>query len=160
MYIIFTINSSAAPPLALRMIQELHRLALVCVRVCARVRVRVYFSETSRCCVSPVEEDPLKIRTRDAFSDDPSTILTDRPWTHHRHLGWAFAFFGLISQTPLWFCPLARGPARIPRWRTAERGLSAGMMAEHLSRSELDYPFKLLEYFNGFRVSKVTSWFI
>nr|XP_040056274.1 acetylserotonin O-methyltransferase 2 [Gasterosteus aculeatus aculeatus] len=29
------------------------------------------------------------------------------------------------------------------------------MMAEHLSRSELDYPFKLLEYFNGFRVSKV-----
>lgn len=29
-------------------------------------------------------------------------------------------------------------------------------MAEHLSQSELDYPFKLLEYFNGFRVSKVT----
>ncbi|XP_066538520.1 acetylserotonin O-methyltransferase 2 isoform X1 [Hoplias malabaricus] len=29
------------------------------------------------------------------------------------------------------------------------------MMAEHLSQSELDYPFKLLEYFNGFRVSKV-----
>lgn len=28
-------------------------------------------------------------------------------------------------------------------------------MAENLSRSELDYPFKLLEYFNGFRVSKV-----
>ncbi|XP_061158098.1 acetylserotonin O-methyltransferase 2 [Syngnathus typhle] len=28
-------------------------------------------------------------------------------------------------------------------------------MAEHLSQSELDYPFKLLEYFNGFRVSKV-----
>lgn len=31
-------------------------------------------------------------------------------------------------------------------------------MAEHLSQSELDYPFKLLEYFNGFRVSKVTFW--
>lgn len=30
-------------------------------------------------------------------------------------------------------------------------------MAEHLSQSELDYPFKLLEYFNGFRVSKVGS---
>ncbi|CAB1335743.1 unnamed protein product, partial [Coregonus sp. 'balchen'] len=29
------------------------------------------------------------------------------------------------------------------------------IMAEHLSQSELDYPFKLLEYFNGFRVSKV-----
>ena len=29
-------------------------------------------------------------------------------------------------------------------------------MAEQLSRSELDYPFKLLEYFNGFRVSKVS----
>lgn len=29
-------------------------------------------------------------------------------------------------------------------------------MAENLSQSELDYPFKLLEYFNGFRVSKVT----
>ncbi|KAM8736897.1 acetylserotonin O-methyltransferase 2 [Acanthopagrus schlegelii] len=28
-------------------------------------------------------------------------------------------------------------------------------MAEHLSQSELDYPFRLLEYFNGFRVSKV-----
>lgn len=28
-------------------------------------------------------------------------------------------------------------------------------MAEQLSQSELDYPFKLLEYFNGFRVSKV-----
>lgn len=28
-------------------------------------------------------------------------------------------------------------------------------MAEHLSQSELDYPFKLLEYFNGFRISKV-----
>ncbi|XP_033498991.1 acetylserotonin O-methyltransferase 2 [Epinephelus lanceolatus] len=28
-------------------------------------------------------------------------------------------------------------------------------MAEHLSQSELDYPFKLLEYFNGFRLSKV-----
>ncbi|XP_072221960.1 acetylserotonin O-methyltransferase 2 [Leuresthes tenuis] len=28
-------------------------------------------------------------------------------------------------------------------------------MAEHLSQSELDYPFKLLEYINGFRVSKV-----
>ncbi|XP_014850542.1 PREDICTED: acetylserotonin O-methyltransferase-like [Poecilia mexicana] len=28
-------------------------------------------------------------------------------------------------------------------------------MAEHLSQSELDYPFKLLEYFNGFRVSKM-----
>uniref|UniRef100_A0A3B5BDA1 Acetylserotonin O-methyltransferase n=1 Tax=Stegastes partitus TaxID=144197 RepID=A0A3B5BDA1_9TELE len=28
-------------------------------------------------------------------------------------------------------------------------------MAEHLSQSELDYPFKLLEYFNGFRVSKL-----
>ncbi|XP_058254945.1 acetylserotonin O-methyltransferase 2 [Hemibagrus wyckioides] len=28
-------------------------------------------------------------------------------------------------------------------------------MAEHLSQSELDYPFKLLEYFNGYRVSKV-----
>nr|XP_057933739.1 acetylserotonin O-methyltransferase 2 [Doryrhamphus excisus] len=28
-------------------------------------------------------------------------------------------------------------------------------MAEHLSQSELDYPFKLLEYLNGFRVSKV-----
>lgn len=28
-------------------------------------------------------------------------------------------------------------------------------MAEHMSQSELDYPFKLLEYFNGFRVSKV-----
>ncbi|XP_016385034.1 acetylserotonin O-methyltransferase 2 isoform X2 [Sinocyclocheilus rhinocerous] len=27
-------------------------------------------------------------------------------------------------------------------------------MAEHLSQSELDYPFKLLEYFNGFRISK------
>ncbi|KAL2098462.1 hypothetical protein ACEWY4_004942 [Coilia grayii] len=27
-------------------------------------------------------------------------------------------------------------------------------MAEQLSQSELDYPFKLLEYFNGFRVSK------
>eukprot|EP00066_Takifugu_rubripes_P001593 XP_003962881.1 PREDICTED: acetylserotonin O-methyltransferase-like [Takifugu rubripes] len=27
-------------------------------------------------------------------------------------------------------------------------------MAENLSQSELDYPFKLLEYFNGFRVSK------
>lgn len=30
-------------------------------------------------------------------------------------------------------------------------------MAEHLSQSELDYPFKLLEYFNGFRVSKVKT---
>lgn len=30
-------------------------------------------------------------------------------------------------------------------------------MAENLSQSELDYPFKLLEYFNGFRVSKVTA---
>lgn len=29
-------------------------------------------------------------------------------------------------------------------------------MAENLSQSELDYPFKLLEYFNGFRISKVT----
>ncbi|XP_028293346.1 acetylserotonin O-methyltransferase 2 isoform X2 [Gouania willdenowi] len=29
------------------------------------------------------------------------------------------------------------------------------MMAEFMSQSELDYPFKLLEYFNGFRVSKV-----
>lgn len=29
------------------------------------------------------------------------------------------------------------------------------IMAEHLSQSELDYPFKLLEYFNGFRISKV-----
>ncbi|KAL0969512.1 hypothetical protein UPYG_G00228250 [Umbra pygmaea] len=28
-------------------------------------------------------------------------------------------------------------------------------MAGHLSQSELDYPFKLLDYFNGFRVSKV-----
>ncbi|XP_062326329.1 acetylserotonin O-methyltransferase 2 [Osmerus eperlanus] len=28
-------------------------------------------------------------------------------------------------------------------------------MAEHLSQSELDYPFKLLEFFNGFRISKV-----
>ncbi|KTF78447.1 hypothetical protein cypCar_00010696 [Cyprinus carpio] len=28
------------------------------------------------------------------------------------------------------------------------------IMAEHLSQSELDYPFKLLEYFNGFRISK------
>ncbi|KAM3833905.1 acetylserotonin O-methyltransferase 2 [Diretmus argenteus] len=28
-------------------------------------------------------------------------------------------------------------------------------MAEQLSQSELDYPFRLLEYFNGFRVSKV-----
>ncbi|XP_077420092.1 acetylserotonin O-methyltransferase 2 [Vanacampus margaritifer] len=28
-------------------------------------------------------------------------------------------------------------------------------MAEHVSQSELDYPFKLLEYFNGFKVSKV-----
>ncbi|XP_068455864.1 acetylserotonin O-methyltransferase 2 isoform X2 [Clinocottus analis] len=28
-------------------------------------------------------------------------------------------------------------------------------MAELLSQSELDYPFKLLEYFNGFRLSKV-----
>ncbi|KAM6912498.1 acetylserotonin O-methyltransferase 2 [Xenentodon cancila] len=28
-------------------------------------------------------------------------------------------------------------------------------MAEHLSQSELDYPFRLLEYFNGFKVSKV-----
>ncbi|XP_028994980.1 acetylserotonin O-methyltransferase 2 isoform X2 [Betta splendens] len=28
-------------------------------------------------------------------------------------------------------------------------------MAEHMSQSELDYPFKLLEYVNGFRVSKV-----
>ncbi|XP_056152146.1 acetylserotonin O-methyltransferase 2 [Lampris incognitus] len=28
-------------------------------------------------------------------------------------------------------------------------------MAEQLSQSELDYPFKLLEYFNGFRISKV-----
>ncbi|KAA0711188.1 Acetylserotonin O-methyltransferase [Triplophysa tibetana] len=27
-------------------------------------------------------------------------------------------------------------------------------MAEHLSQSELDYPFKLMEYFNGFRISK------
>nr|XP_055027570.1 acetylserotonin O-methyltransferase 2 [Misgurnus anguillicaudatus] len=27
-------------------------------------------------------------------------------------------------------------------------------MAEHLSQSELDYPFKLLEYLNGFRISK------
>ncbi|KAI5622839.1 acetylserotonin O-methyltransferase [Silurus asotus] len=32
-------------------------------------------------------------------------------------------------------------------------GLST--MAEHLSQSELNYPFKLLEYFNGFRMSKV-----
>uniref|UniRef100_A0A672N278 Acetylserotonin O-methyltransferase n=1 Tax=Sinocyclocheilus grahami TaxID=75366 RepID=A0A672N278_SINGR len=30
-------------------------------------------------------------------------------------------------------------------------------MPEHLSQSELDYPFKLLEYFNGFRISKVCS---
>uniref|UniRef100_A0A1A8FRM3 Acetylserotonin O-methyltransferase n=1 Tax=Nothobranchius korthausae TaxID=1143690 RepID=A0A1A8FRM3_9TELE len=29
------------------------------------------------------------------------------------------------------------------------------MMSEHLSQSELDYPFRLLEYINGFRVSKV-----
>ncbi|KAK2826742.1 hypothetical protein Q5P01_020956 [Channa striata] len=28
-------------------------------------------------------------------------------------------------------------------------------MAEHMSQSELDYPFRLLEYVNGFRVSKV-----
>ncbi|XP_006629689.1 acetylserotonin O-methyltransferase 2 [Lepisosteus oculatus] len=28
-------------------------------------------------------------------------------------------------------------------------------MAEHLSQSELDYPFKLLEYMNGFRISKI-----
>ncbi|XP_072313808.1 acetylserotonin O-methyltransferase 2 [Eucyclogobius newberryi] len=28
-------------------------------------------------------------------------------------------------------------------------------MAEQLSQSELDYPFKLLEYFNGFRISKI-----
>uniref|UniRef100_A0A3Q3D1P0 Acetylserotonin O-methyltransferase n=1 Tax=Hippocampus comes TaxID=109280 RepID=A0A3Q3D1P0_HIPCM len=28
-------------------------------------------------------------------------------------------------------------------------------MSEHLSQSEMDYPFKLLEYLNGFRVSKV-----
>lgn len=28
-------------------------------------------------------------------------------------------------------------------------------MAEHLSQSELDYPFKLMEYLNGFRISKV-----
>ncbi|ROL41542.1 Acetylserotonin O-methyltransferase, partial [Anabarilius grahami] len=28
------------------------------------------------------------------------------------------------------------------------------IMAEHLSQSELDYPFKLLEYLNGFRISK------
>ncbi|KAG7219879.1 hypothetical protein INR49_018783 [Caranx melampygus] len=34
-------------------------------------------------------------------------------------------------------------------------GHGAPGMAEHLSQSELDYPFKLLEYFNGFRVSKV-----
>ncbi|XP_057200086.1 acetylserotonin O-methyltransferase 2 isoform X2 [Triplophysa rosa] len=27
-------------------------------------------------------------------------------------------------------------------------------MAEHLSQSELDYPFKLMEYLNGFRISK------
>ncbi|XP_065144307.1 acetylserotonin O-methyltransferase 2 isoform X1 [Paramisgurnus dabryanus] len=27
-------------------------------------------------------------------------------------------------------------------------------MAEHLSQSELDYPFKLLEYLNGYRISK------
>lgn len=37
--------------------------------------------------------------------------------------------------------------------------ISAGgfffIMAEHLSQSELDYPFKLLEYLNGFRISKV-----
>lgn len=31
----------------------------------------------------------------------------------------------------------------------------SAVMAEHMSQSELDYPFKLLEYFNGFRVSKV-----
>ncbi|KAA8589301.1 hypothetical protein FQN60_012666 [Etheostoma spectabile] len=31
-------------------------------------------------------------------------------------------------------------------------GNNIGTMAEHLSQSELDYPFKLLEYFNGFRV--------
>ncbi|XP_030642720.1 acetylserotonin O-methyltransferase 2 [Chanos chanos] len=30
-------------------------------------------------------------------------------------------------------------------------------MAEHMSQSELDYPFKLLEYCNGFRISKVIS---
>lgn len=29
------------------------------------------------------------------------------------------------------------------------------IMAEQLSQSELDYPFKLLEYFNGFRISKI-----
>lgn len=34
--------------------------------------------------------------------------------------------------------------------------IRTAVMAEHLSQSELDYPFKLLEYFNGFRVSKVT----
>lgn len=33
---------------------------------------------------------------------------------------------------------------------------SGAAMAEHMSQSELDYPFKLLEYVNGFRVSKVT----
>lgn len=33
--------------------------------------------------------------------------------------------------------------------------LQSSIMAEHLSQSELDYPFKLLEYFNGFRVSKI-----
>ncbi|KAM7403698.1 hypothetical protein PAMA_004235 [Pampus argenteus] len=33
--------------------------------------------------------------------------------------------------------------------------IRSAVMAEHLSQSELDYPFKLLEYFNGFRVSKV-----
>lgn len=36
--------------------------------------------------------------------------------------------------------------------------IRTAVMAEHLSQSELDYPFKLLEYFNGFRVSKVTFW--
>ncbi|XP_023807195.1 acetylserotonin O-methyltransferase-like [Oryzias latipes] len=68
------------------------------------------------------------------------------PSTHTRlprlHLGRSFTIHS--------FVPLVRC-ARVHPWFPR----CSSVMAEHLSQSELDYPFKLLEYFNGFRVSKV-----
>eukprot|EP00063_Salmo_salar_P092258 XP_014067093.1 PREDICTED: hepatitis A virus cellular receptor 1-like [Salmo salar] len=58
--------------------------------------------------------------------------------------------FSLLSPTAMPFSLLSPS---IPLSSPPPSGLN--IMAEHLSQSELDYPFKLLEYFNGFRVSKV-----
>lgn len=118
----------------------------------------VEFKSKCRCC-STVEQTLLRRFTLTRCRNPFYPLMLRRPSLQlHRHLG----CFGpgtpdLHPETsPLLRIRRQHRVAGIPPVVFFRVPVRRAAMAEHLSQSELDYPFKLLEYFNGFRVSKVT----